>query len=175
MPETVTVEVINLTVNGKKYRLTFGDDIEPWDMNAYEVYPWHTLAWTLRYKLELYGVKDACRRGACGACTVIMNGKPVLSCIVLTADCDGKEITTIEGLGTPENLHPIQQAFAENHGFQCGFCAPGMIMATKALLDKNPDPTVEDIKRGLAGNLCRCGNYPFVIKSVLAAAAKLKK
>jgi carbon-monoxide dehydrogenase small subunit len=94
--------------------------------------------------------------------------------MTLTAQCDGSEITTIEGLGTPTNLHPIQQAFVENHGFQCGFCAPGMIMATKALLDKNPDPTAEDVKRGLAGNICRCGNYHFITRSVLAAAEKLK-
>lgn len=174
MAERVTVDVINLTVNGKKYKLTFGDDIEPWDVNAYDVYPWHMLAWTLRYKLGLKGLKLGCNRGACGTCTVIMDGRLILSCMTLTAQCDGSEITTIEGLGTPTNLHPIQQAFVENHGFQCGFCAPGMIMATKALLDKNPDPTAEDVKRGLAGNICRCGNYHFITRSVLAAAEKLK-
>ena len=174
MAERVTVDVINLAVNGKKYKLTFGDDIEPWDVNAYDVYPWHMLAWTLRYKLGLKGLKLGCNRGACGTCTVIMDGRLILSCMTLTAQCDGSEITTIEGLGTPTNLHPIQQAFVENHGSQCGFCAPGMIMATKALLDKNPDPTAEDVKRGLAGNICRCGNYHFITRSVLAAAEKLK-
>lgn len=169
------VPTVNLTVNGKEYRLTIGNDIEPWDVNAYDVYPWHMLAWTLRYKLGLKGLKLSCNRGTCGTCAVIMDGKLILSCMTLTAQCGGKKITTIEGLGTPTNLHPIQQAFVENHGFQCGFCAPGMIMAAKALLDKNPNPTVEDVKRELAGNLCRCGNYPFITKSVLAAAAKMKK
>ena len=170
-----TVPAINLTVNGKEYRLTIGDDIEPWDVNAYDVYPWDMLAWTLRYRLGLKGLKLGCNRGVCGTCAVIMDGKLILSCQTLTAQCDGKNITTIEGLGTPTKLHPIQQAFVENHGAQCGFCTPGMIMATKALLDKNPDPTVEDIKQALAGNLCRCGNYHFIIKSVLAAAAKMRK
>ena len=175
MAERVTVDVINLTVIGKKYKLTFGDDIEPWDVNAYDVYPWNTLQYTLRERLGLTGTKPWCEHGACGACTVLVDGKPILSCLTLTASLDGKEVTTIEGLGTPTNLHPIQQAFIENNGAQCGFCTPGMIVATKALLDKNPNPTVDEIKWGLANNLCRCSNYTFIIKAVQAAAQKLQK
>lgn len=167
--------IIVLTVNGKKYKLTFGDDVEPWETPAYDVYPWDTLAWTIREKLHLKGTKLTCGRGSCGSCSVIMDGKLVLSCIILTADCDGKEIITIEGLGTPEDLHPIQEAFIENNAAQCGMCTPGMIMAAKALLDKNPDPTLNDIKTGLSGNLCRCGNYPSIAQSVLSAAQKMKK
>jgi len=167
--------IITLTVNGKKYKLTFGDDIEPWETPAYDVYPWDTLAWTIRERLHLKGTKLTCGRGACGSCSVIMDGKLFLSCLTLTADCEGKEITTIEGLGTPENLHPIQQAFVENNGAQCGMCTPGMIIAAKALLDKNPNPTLNDIKRDMSGNLCRCGNYNAIARSILAAAEKIKK
>ena len=169
-------DTIELTVNGKKYKFTLGDDIEPWESLSYDVYPSDTLVKTLREKLELTGTKLSCDRGACGACTVLIDGKPALSCTILTVDCDGKEITTIEGLADPVsgNLHPIQQAFIENNGTQCGFCAPGMIMATKALLDRNPNPTEEDIKWALASNLCRCGNYKLIIKSVLAAAEKIR-
>ena len=179
--ETVNVKVprdtIKLTVNSKKYEFTIGDDVEPWESLAYDVYPWDMLIWTLREKLGLTGTKLSCDRGACGTCTVLIDGKPALSCMVLTADCDGKEILTIEGLSDPVsgNLHPIQEAFIENNGTQCGFCAPGMVMATKALLDKNPNPTKEDIKWALAGNICRCGNYNLITKSVLAAAEKMPK
>jgi carbon-monoxide dehydrogenase small subunit len=177
--ETVRVsrDTIKLTVNGKKYELTFGDDIEPWESLAYDVYPWDMLIHTLREKLGLTGTKLSCDRGACGTCSVLIDGKLALSCMVLTADCDGKEITTIEGLSDPVSgeLHPIQEAFIENNAAQCGFCTPGMVMATKALLDKNPSPTREDIKWGLAGNICRCGNYNLITKSVLAAAEKLRK
>jgi aerobic carbon-monoxide dehydrogenase small subunit len=164
-----------LKVNGKKYRLTFGDDVEPWETPAFDVYPWDTLAWTIREKLHLKGTKLTCGRGACGSCSVIIDKKLALSCLTLTSDCDGKEITTIEGLGTPDNLHPIQEAFIENNAAQCGMCTPGMIMAAKALLDRNPNPTINDIKTGLAGNLCRCGNYNAIAKAVLAAAEKIKR
>jgi carbon-monoxide dehydrogenase small subunit len=179
--ETVTVEIpkytIKLTVNGKKYEFTMGDDIEPWEPHSYDVYPWDRLIETLRRKLGLKGTKSSCDRGACGACTVLINGKLALSCMMLTADCDGKEVTTIEGLSDPVSgdLHPIQQAFIENNGTQCGFCAPGMVLASKALLDKNPNPTKEDIKWALAGNICRCGNYNLITKSVLAAAEKMRQ
>jgi aerobic carbon-monoxide dehydrogenase small subunit len=168
---------ITITVNNKKYELTTGDDVEPWESFSYDVYPWDTLLHTLREKLGLTGTKSSCDRGACGACSVIIDGKLVLSCMLLTIDCDGKEITTIEGLSDPINgkLHPIQEAFIENNGAQCGFCTPGMIMAAKVLLDNNPNPTEEDIKYALSGNICRCGNYHLIMKSVLAAAEKMRK
>jgi len=167
---------IRLIVNSQTHELSLGDDVEPWDPLCYDVYPWDRLIHTLRHRLGLTGTKLGCDRGACGACSVLINGKLALSCSVLTADCDGKEITTIEGLSDPQTdeLHPIQQAFLENNGAQCGFCTPGMILAAKALLDKNPDPTREDVKWALSGNICRCGNYRLIAKSVLAAAGKMR-
>lgn len=170
-------DTIRLTVNGIKYEFTFGDDVVPWESHSYDVYPWDMLISTLREKLSLTGTKLSCDRGACGTCSVLINGKLALSCMVLTADCDGKEITTIEGLSDPVSgkLHPIQEAFIENNGAQCGFCTPGMIMASKVLLDHNPDPSKEDIKWALAGNICRCGNYNLITKSVLSAAGKMRK
>jgi len=170
-------KIITLTINGKRYHLRFGDDMEPWESPAYDVYPWDTLAHTLRETLGLTGTKVACDNGACGSCTVLMNGKPILSCSTLTADCDGNEITTIEGLGDPVTgkLHPIQQAFVDHHGVQCGFCIPGMILSTKALLDKNPNPTEEEVKEELSGNLCRCGNYSLILKSVMEAAETIRR
>jgi carbon-monoxide dehydrogenase small subunit len=173
--DSVERKVIALTANGKKHLLTFGDEVEPWEPGAYDVYPWHTLLFTLREKLHLTGTKPSCNRGACGACTVILDGIAVLACMTLTADCHNKSVLTIEGLGTPDKLHPIQEAFIENNAAQCGFCTPGMVMATKALLDKNPNPTVDDIKNGLANNTCRCGNYSFITRGVLAAAKKLRE
>ena len=173
----LSARVIRLTVNGKQYNLRFGDDVEPWESPAYDVYPWDTLAYTLRERLGLTGTKVACDNGACGSCTVLMNGRAILSCSTLTADCDGKEIITIEGLADPVTgaLHPLQQAFVDHHGVQCGFCIPGMILSSKALLDKNPDPTEEEIKEGLSGNLCRCGNYSLILKSVLEAAKAINR
>lgn len=170
-------ETILLKVNGRQYDLTFGEDVEPWESHAYDVYPWDTLSHTLREKLGLTGTKVACDNGACGSCTVLMDGKPVLSCSTLTADCDGKEITTIEGLSDPVTgeFHPVQQAFIDHHGIQCGYCIPGMILTSKALLDKNPDPTEKEIKEGLSGNICRCGNYSLILKSVLEAAKMIRE
>ena len=170
-------KTIKLTVNGKQYNLRFGDDVEPWESPAYDVYPWDTLATTLRERLGLTGTKVACDNGACGSCTVLMNGRAILSCSTLTADCDGNEITTIEGLGNPVTgeLHPIQQAFVDYHGAQCGFCIPGMILSSKAFLDKNPNPTEEEVKEGLSGNLCRCGNYGLILKSIMEAAKAIKQ
>jgi carbon-monoxide dehydrogenase small subunit len=170
-------KTIVLTVNGKRYNLRFGDDVEPWESPAYDVYPWDTLSHTLREKLGLTGIKVACDNGACGSCTVLMNGRPILSCSILTADCDGKEIITIEGLSdaVTGELHPIQQAFVDHHGVQCGFCIPGMILSSKALLDKNPNPTEEEVKEGLSGNLCRCGNYSLILKSVMEAAKAINQ
>ena len=171
------IETIMLTVNDKRYELTTGDDIEPWESLSYDVYPWDKLVHTLREKLGLTGTKSSCDRGACGACSVLIDGRLALSCMVLTADCDGKEITTIEGLSDPATgkLHPVQEAFLENNAAQCGFCTPGMIMATKAFLDKNSNPTEEDVKWALAGNICRCGNYRLISQSVLAAAVRMRK
>ncbi len=172
-----TKKFITLIVNGREYKLRFGDDIDPWESSAYDVYPWDTLAYTLRERLGLTGTKVACDSGACGSCTVLMEGKPILSCSTLTADCDGKEIMTIEGLADPVTgeLHPIQKAFIDHHGVQCGFCIPGMILSAKALLDRNPSPTEEEVKEGLSGNLCRCGNYRFILKSVMEASKGLLK
>ena len=120
-------------------------------------------------------VKDGCREGECGACTVIMNGKTVNSCMLLAVQADGSEILTVEGLGTPDNPHPIQEAFVEAAGVQCGFCIPGKILSTKYLLDKNPDPSEEEIKKALSGNLCRCTGYVKQIDAVKLAAKKLKQ
>ncbi len=175
--EKLARDIITMTINGKKYEFAIGDDIEPWEPLAYDIYPWDMLITTLREKLGLTGTKLSCDRGACGACSVLIDGRLALSCMVLTVDCHGKEITTIEGLSDPVSgeLHPIQEAFIENNGTQCGFCAPGMVMATKALLDKNPEPTKEDIKWRLAGNICRCGNYNLITKSVLSAAEKIRR
>jgi xanthine dehydrogenase YagT iron-sulfur-binding subunit len=124
-----------------------------------------TLLDTLRSDLNLTGTKKVCNMGDCGACTVLINGRAVYSCLVLAADCAGREITTIEGIGRDGELDPIQQAFIENDAFQCGFCTPGQIMSLRALLDENPEPSDEEIERAVTGNLCRCGAY----RNILAA------
>lgn len=134
-----------------------------------EVEPYMTLAECLREEVGLNGVRVSCNQGDCGSCTVLLDGEPVYSCMTLAVAVEGRSITTIEGLSRGEELHPIQQAFVENHGLQCGFCTPGMILSAKALLDKNPGPTEQDVKEAIAGNLCRCGSYPKIIKSILAA------
>jgi aerobic-type carbon monoxide dehydrogenase small subunit (CoxS/CutS family) len=158
---------IRLTVNGKLFELLVGKDINPW----------HTLAQTLRETLGFTGTKISCDHGECGICTVLIDGAPTLSCITLTVDCDGKSITTIEGLEDPETgeLDPLQQAFIDNTAFQCGFCTPGIIMSTKALLNRNPNPTEQDVKEALAGNYCRCISHYQVIKAVMAAAEKVRQ
>ncbi len=141
------------------------------------VLPTETLADTLRDRLGLTGTKIMCNEGECGSCTVLIDGKPVLSCLTLAVECVGKSILTIEGLADPETseLHPIQQAFVEHSGMQCGVCTPGMILTSKALLDQNPDPTEDQVREALAGNLCRCGNYNRIAESVLAAAKMMKR
>jgi carbon-monoxide dehydrogenase small subunit len=151
---------IRLTVNGISYEL--------------DVKPWETLVDVLRNDLGLTGTKEGCGLGECGACTVIMEGKVVNSCLVLAAEADGKKITTIEGLADGDKLHPIQEAFVEQGGLQCGFCTPGMILSTKALLDENTNPSEEEIRRGIAGNLCRCTGYTKIIESIKAAAENLQ-
>ncbi len=151
---------VNLTVNGVAHELI----VEP---------NW-TLAQVLREQLGLTGTKLACRTGSCGACTVLQEGKPILSCLALAIECEGKKILTIESLATGEELHPIQDAFIEHMGFQCGFCTPAMILSTKALLDTNLNPTREEIQEALSGNLCRCGGYTQIFDSVLAAADNMR-
>jgi len=156
-----------MRVNGRPYTLSIGPG-----SNAVD--PAHTLAYTLRDTLGLTGTKVACDNGACGACTVIMDGKPVLSCLTLTVECDGKSITTIEGLEdrTTAELHPLQQAFVDNTAFQCGFCTPGIILTAKALLDDNPSPSEQEVKEALAGNHCRCISHYHVVDAVMSVAGQ---
>jgi len=153
-------ERISLKVNGKP--------VEAW------VEPRTTLAEFLRNELQLTGTKVMCNRGECGGCTVLLDGRAIYSCHFLAVDADGHEVTTIEGLMDGEKLHPIQEAFIEHDGFQCGFCTPGQIMAAQALLLKHPNPTREQVVKGMSGNLCRCASYPNIIRSVLGAAEKVK-
>jgi carbon-monoxide dehydrogenase small subunit len=129
-----------------------------------------TLVELLRDKLGLTGTKKSCNEGECGACTVLMEGKPVASCLVLALDAQNRNIITIEGLADGEKLHPIQEAFVKNGGIQCGFCTPGMIMSAKALLDENPVPTPTEVRTAISGNLCRCTGYQQIVDSVMEAA-----
>ena len=129
-----------------------------------------TLLEALRDRLALTGTKECCAEGECGACTVLLNGRAVNSCLVLAAECDGDAVTTIEGLGAGGTLDPVQQAFVATGAVQCGFCIPGMILAAKYLLSTNPAPTHREIKEGLAGNLCRCAGYSRIIEAVALAA-----
>lgn len=138
----------------------------------YEVFtePWKSLGDVLRDELNLTGVKIACNEGQCGSCTVLIDGKLVKSCLVLAPKANGKEILTIEGLTEDGELHPLQEAFIKHFAVQCGFCTPGFILAAKSLLDENPDPTEEEVREWLAGNLCRCTGYVKIIEAVLAVA-----
>jgi aerobic carbon-monoxide dehydrogenase small subunit len=131
-----------------------------------------TLVDLLRYDLSLTGTKEACSVGVCGACSVLVDGRLVASCIMLACQADGAHITTIEGIAGGDRLHPIQQSFIEHGGFQCGICTPGQIIAAKALLDENPAPSEDDIKAWMMGNLCRCTGYYQIIESITAAAAE---
>ncbi len=153
--------MIRMTVNGR----TFDLDAKPHER----------LCDLLRRALGLYGVRVSCSEGECGSCTVIMDGEPVTSCLVLAMQAEGREVVTIEGLGSEDDLHPIQEAFIEEQGFQCAFCTPGFIMAAKAFLDENPDPTEAEAAMAMSGNICRCGAYPYIVKSVMNAAAKLRE
>ena len=163
-------EAIRLTINDAVHEFEIGD-------HAYKVTPCETLAQTLRETLGLTGTKTGCNQGACGSCTVLIDGTPVLSCILLTVECDGKQITTIEGLQdqTTGKLDEIQQAFIDHTAFQCGFCTPGLIMASKALLSKNPSATEAEIKRALSGHYCRCISHYHVVEALLTVAGKSKK
>ncbi len=158
---------ITLTVNGVSHRLVIGNQPE-------QTSPSETLTETLREKLGLTGTKIGCDQGSCGSCTVLMDGAPVLSCMTLTVECDGKHITTIEGLEDKKTgeLDPLQQAFIDHSAFQCGFCTPGMIMASKALLDNNPSPDEKDVKKALSGHYCRCISHYHVVDAVIDAAKK---
>ncbi|MDR3237774.1 MAG: (2Fe-2S)-binding protein [Spirochaetia bacterium] len=151
---------IKITVNGKDYEA--------------DVKPHETLLEFIREDLGLAGTKEGCSVGECGACTVIMNGKTVNSCLVLAAEADGSSVITIEGLADGDNLHPIQEAFVEKGGLQCGFCTPGMILSTKVLLDSNPNPSDEEISKGLEGNFCRCTGYIKIFESVRDAAQRIR-
>jgi carbon-monoxide dehydrogenase small subunit len=136
------------------------------------VKPTWTLLRVLREELRLTGTKKGCEQGDCGACVVIMNGKTVNSCLVLALQAESKEIETIEGLGTEDNLHPLQKSFIEHGAVQCGFCTPGMLMSSKVLLQENPKPAQEEIKVAISGNLCRCTGYTKIIKAIEAASLK---
>jgi carbon-monoxide dehydrogenase small subunit len=139
-----------------------------------EIGPHFTLLQLLRDKLELIGTKEGCGMGECGACTVLIDGKAVNSCIFPAMEVDGKSVTTIEGLTDAEgNLHPIQKAFIEYGAIQCGFCTPGMVLSAKALLDENAKPTEEEIRHGIAGNLCRCTGYLQIVQAIKAASGQL--
>ena len=136
--------------------------------------PRQTLLEVLRDTLDLTGTKEGCSNGNCGACTVLMNGEPVVSCLVLAVEAEGAEVTTIEGIAPETTLDPIQQAFLENAALQCGICTPGFIVSTKSLLDRNPDPTEYEVRFALAGNLCRCTGYDKIVRAVLDAAQRRK-
>lgn len=135
-----------------------------------QVEPRRTLLEVLREALGLTGTKEMCNKGDCGGCTVLIDGKPVLSCLTLAIEVQGKDILTIEGLSNGYKLHPIQQAFVDHGAIQCGFCSPGFIMSAKALLDRNPNPTEEEIKEGISNNICRCTGYVKIIEAIDAAA-----
>ncbi len=150
------VRRIALTVNGER--------------QEGEVEPRLLLVYYLREQLGLTGTNVGCDTSSCGACTVLLDGESVKSCTVLAVQADGREVTTIEGLADGDSLHPVQQAFHEQHALQCGFCTPGMVMAAVSLLQENPSPTEEEVRLGLEGNLCRCTGYHNIVKAVLAAA-----
>ena len=159
--------VTTLYVNGTKYTFSMGSHFG-------QVPYSETLLETLRERLGLTGAKKSCDLGACGCCTVIKDGDAVPSCMLLTADCDGAKITTLEGLADPETgeLAPVQKAFVDYNAFQCGFCTPGIIMSTQALLDKNPAPTQEEVKEALSGNYCRCISHYHVFEAIASLAGR---
>jgi len=149
--------LITLTINGEVYEV--------------QVEPNWTLYYLIHDKLGLTGAKMFCDRGACGSCTVIMEGRPILSCMTLAIECDGMHIETVEGIAKAN--HPLIELYVKHHCMQCGYCTPGFVVTAKALLDRNPNPTEEEVKKALAGNLCRCGTYPQHVKAVLEAAQEM--
>lgn len=154
-------KMLELTVNGEHYEVL----VEPKTL----------LVDVLRDQLGLTGAKRGCDSGSCGACTVLLNGKPVHSCSILALQANGGEILTIEGLADGPNLHPIQEAFVDHWALQCGFCTPGQIMAAKALLDENPNPTEEEVKIAMNGHICRCTGYNMITEAILDAAKRLQE
>ncbi len=149
-------EMVTLQVNGESYELFIEAK--------------KTLLEVLREDLGLTGTKEVCDLGTCGACTVLLNNKPVLSCLILAVACKGKEIITIEGLRQGETLHPLQNSFIQHGAIQCGMCTPGMILSAKALLDENPHPTEIEVRRAISGNLCRCTGYVKIVDAILAVS-----
>jgi carbon-monoxide dehydrogenase small subunit len=156
----VPVRRVTITVNGQRRTA----DIEPRLL----------LAHLLRQGLKLTGTHTGCDTSNCGACTVLFDGRAVKSCTMLAVQADGHEVTTVEGLATASELHPLQEGFKDEHGLQCGFCTPGMMLAAKALLDENPNPTEDEIRWALSGNLCRCTGYQNIVKAVLWAAERMR-
>ena len=157
----MAIKTINFNLNGKDVSV---------DVDCAE-----SLLNVLRNQLHITSLKSACVMGECGACTIIIDGKAMNSCLVLAPSVDGKKVETLESLGNSRNLHPIQQAFKDVGAFQCGFCTPGFVMSTKALLDKNPDPTREEVREAISGNICRCTGYVKPINGVLKAAEAMKE
>ena len=157
----MTSRTVRLTVNGRTYTRT--------------VEPRTTLADFLRDDLDLTGTHVGCEHGVCGACTVLLDGQPVRSCLLFAIQLDGTVLTTVEGLADGERLHPIQEAFREHHGLQCGFCTPGLLLTAKALLEENPAPTDREIREAIAGNLCRCTGYHFIVDAIRAAAGGVRR
>jgi carbon-monoxide dehydrogenase small subunit len=148
--------IIQLTVNGEEYEVVAA--------------PNQTLLEILREDLYLTGTKEGCGEGACGTCTVLLDGKPARSCLTLAVEVQGREVTTVEGLAPMGELHPVQKAFVEYGAIQCGFCAPGMILTTKALLDENPSPTEQEARQAISGNVCRCTGYAKIVEAMVKAA-----
>jgi carbon-monoxide dehydrogenase small subunit len=153
----MTKQLITLTINGERAEVA--------------VEPRWTLLEIVREALRFTGAKEGCGTGDCGACSMIVDGRLVTSCLMLAAQADGRDVVSIEGLATNGTLHPVQQAFIDTGGVQCGFCTPGMIMAAKSLLDHNPSPSLEDVREALAGNLCRCTGYAKIYEAVMRAAS----
>ena len=151
---------ITVTVNGTEYKRS--------------VEPRLLLSDFLRYELGLTGTHVGCEHGVCGACTVLFDGLPVRSCLMFAVQAHGHQVTTVEGLGTPDNLHPVQEAFREAHGVQCGFCTPGILMTVVPFLEENPDPTEQEIREAIAGNLCRCTGYQHIVDAIRLAAEKIR-
>ena len=154
--ESLPQDTLRIAVNGGSHTL--------------QVEPRWTLLHLLREVMDLTGAKTGCDRGECGACTVLLNGAPVYSCMLLALQAQGAAVTTVEGLGTPEHLNPVQEAFVQEDGAQCGFCTPGFILSAEALLRRSPAPTEEDVRRALAGNLCRCNAYGRILAAVMRAS-----
>jgi aerobic carbon-monoxide dehydrogenase small subunit len=156
----MTTHAITLTVNGRRREATVPARL--------------LLSDCLRHTLGLPGTHVGCEHGVCGACTVVMDGRAVRSCLTFAVQADGSRLTTIEGLANGEQLHPIQEAFWEEHGLQCGFCTPGMLMAAHELLSNNADPSDDEIREAISGNLCRCTGYTYIVNAIRSAAAKLR-